>query len=83
MRQGDGLSCPLFLISKEPLAQTINKDKGVKGARMPGAPPTKQTGYADDAVYFCYGNSDVVKILGHVHTHERASGAKVNKDKSM
>lgn len=87
IRQGDPLSPYLFIICAEGLTSLIQKYEvnqwlhGVKICR--NAPTVTHMLYADDIYFYCKADTNeagrVLELLG---TYEKASGQKVNKDKS-
>jgi hypothetical protein len=87
LRQGDPLSPYLFLICAEGLSSLIRKAKrdhlfrGV--AICHGGPRISHLFFADDSVIFCRASiSDCVVIQNLLSLYEKASGQKVNGDKT-
>lgn len=84
VRQGDALSCALYILSIEPLFVTIEKDGRIKGAADSNRSVLAKTlAYADDTVIFGHGKYDITTAWGHVETYGRASGARPNQQKSV
>ena len=48
VKQGDALSCILFILSIEPLLRNINKDENIKPLNIKGVNIPKAVAYADD-----------------------------------
>ena len=80
VRQGDPLSCPLFLISIEGLARLISESQ-LQG--LPAGRHTVRFGmFADDTFVVLRSQQDADDLQGIMQRFERASGAKVNWQKS-
>jgi len=81
-RQGDPLSCYLFLLAIEPLAMKIKSDSEIKGIKL-GSKEHKLGQYADDLFMFQDGSKASLEYTFHVFKlFERASGLKVNVEKT-
>uniref|UniRef100_A0A803QFT1 Reverse transcriptase domain-containing protein n=1 Tax=Cannabis sativa TaxID=3483 RepID=A0A803QFT1_CANSA len=87
LRQGDPLSSYLFIICTEGLSALIRHYeqrhliRGIKVAR--GAPIVSHIFFADDSYIFCRANEEEsYNVLQLLNTFERASGQKINYDKS-
>ena len=79
IRQGCALSMTLFTISIEPFLQKIKNN--IKGIDCDGT-IYKTLAYADDTVIFLHDDRDQ-DILNKILTvYEKASGAKINKEKN-
>ena len=83
VRQGDGLSCPLYITSIEPLARRINGDYDIRGIPITETIFLKLVLFADDLVIFAGSISDGMKLLEHLRVYEAASGARINARKSV
>lgn len=82
VRQGCPLSALLYSITVEPLAMLIKKDKTINGIPIPNGGVTTIHQYADDTTFTVRDIMSIDKIMDHMETYGRASGAKVNKEKS-
>lgn len=87
IRQGDPLSPYLFLLCAEGLSALIKnfEQKGrLKGCRVAiGAPRVSHMFFADDSYIFCRAiANEAHNILDLLSTFEKASGQKVNLEKS-
>ena len=87
LRQGDPLSPYLFLICAEGLsallsnALRIKRISGISVAQ--GAPTISHLFFADDSLFFCNAHlADCAYLLQILSMYERASGQKINFDKS-
>ena len=83
VRQGCPLSALLFCIAVEPLAELIKNDEEIVGIGLEGEEKNKILLYADDINVTIKSEKDLDKIMMHIKTYEEASGAKVNKEKSV
>ena len=82
VKQGDALSCILFILGVEPLLQNINKDDTIRNINNP-APIPKALAYADDIA--CLINPDqqsLQKIFDHYDVLTSLSGLNLNADKT-
>jgi len=82
VRQGCPLSALLYAISVEPLAALIKRDKGIVGIDLPYGGTCIINQYADDTTITVRGGNSVKRVLEIVEKYGRASGAKINKEKS-
>lgn len=82
VRQGCPLSSLLFSIVTEPLALMIAQDPGIKGITTPCKRECKIVLYADDTNIMVRDEDSVGKVLEHLETYCKASGAKINTQKS-
>lgn len=87
LRQGDPLSSFLFLVCTEGLTALLHYFEtrkliiGIKVARS--APPISHIFFADDSYIFCKAsNENAENILSLLRIFEKASGRKLNVDKS-
>jgi len=83
VRQGDPLSCLLFNIAIEPLANLLRTSKDLKGFEIPRT-NTKliTTLFADDTTVYLNHEDDFQTLTGILHLWCRASGAKFNETKT-
>uniref|UniRef100_A0A803NVG0 Reverse transcriptase domain-containing protein n=1 Tax=Cannabis sativa TaxID=3483 RepID=A0A803NVG0_CANSA len=87
IRQGDPLSPYLFLICAEgfsSLVQRYVQNRWLSGCRVArGAPIISHMLFADDSYVYCKANgTEAANVLHLLSVYERASGQKVNFDKS-
>uniref|UniRef100_A0A2N9H9Z1 Reverse transcriptase domain-containing protein n=2 Tax=Fagus sylvatica TaxID=28930 RepID=A0A2N9H9Z1_FAGSY len=87
LRQGDPLSPYLFLICAEGLSALLRKaerDNLIQGVAIcRGSPRISHLFFADDSVIFCRAtNADCVALHNALSLYERASGQKVNGNKT-
>lgn len=82
VRQGCPLSALLYAIVVEPLATLIKTDEGVEGIVLPYGGRCVINHYADDTTITVRDGASVRRVLELVEKYGRASGAKINKDKS-
>ena len=83
VRQGDPLSCVLYVCSIEPLAAKLQELSGVKATLGEGEVTYKCDLFADDLVTLLKGPGDYAHVLQSLETYGRASNARVNKDKCV
>jgi len=87
VKQGDALSCALFVICVEPLFRAIHNDQNLKGfiVRSPYTMEQKEcklTGYADDFTPILSSMNSVVEIFNLYHKFSLHSGVYLNPDKT-
>ena len=83
VKQGDALSCILFILAVEPLLRNINSDVSIKGITIHGAPIPKAIAYADDVACIIHpSNENLQKIFDHYQIMSSLSGLNLNADKS-
>lgn len=87
IRQGDPLSPYLFIICAEGLSSLIRKYEakqwlhGIKVCRK--APVISHMLFADDSYFYCKADMlDAAKVVELLNVYERASGQKINGEKS-
>ncbi|KAJ3573178.1 hypothetical protein NP233_g2591 [Leucocoprinus birnbaumii] len=82
VRQGDPLSCLLFNLAIEPLAELI-RTSNITGLKIPGIQRFLKTLlYADDTTVFLDCSDSYNELLSILDRWCRASGAKFNKNKT-
>ena len=81
VRQGDPLSGYLFIIAIELLAQKIRDSKDIQGIRI-GNNMIKLTQYVDDLTVFVSDINSANEVFSILETFFKASGLKVNRDKT-
>ena len=83
VKQGDALSCILFILGVEPLLKNINKDTTIKGLQINSVDIPKAVAYADDvACLMPPDNDSLQKIFDHYDNLTRVSGLKLNAEKT-
>lgn len=80
VRQGDPISCPLFVAVIEGLAQLIIKDSRIKGIRT-GGRYIKVLMFADDTAIILRNQAEADAAMEILDTYSKALGAKVNTTK--
>ena len=83
VRQGCCLSPLLYIICLEPVLIKIRKDQDIKGFRIPGKDEQKITAFADDSNFTLLDDYSVEKVICHFEFFGKASGSKLNKQKSQ
>lgn len=87
MRQGDPLSCLLFLIAIEPLSKMIRTSGRLNGLKIRKNDDTLQSVllalFADDATAFISENDKISTLFEILQTWCRASGTKFNVAKTV
>jgi len=82
LRQGCALSMPLYILTAEILAITIRANTEIKGLRPPNSTTdVKLSQYADDTTLLLQDTSSIMNTFSILNLYERASGAKINRDK--
>ena len=83
VKQGDALSCILFILGIEPLLKNISADNNIKGVTIEGREIPKIVSYADDvACIIKPGNSNLQRIFNHYQEMTDCSGLRLNADKT-
>jgi len=85
VRQGCPMSAYLYTLVIETLAQSIRKDPQIKGYPIPNLQTVKTSLYADDAhIYIARKNKEtsMKRLTEKLRLYEKASGSKLNLDKS-
>ena len=83
VRQGDPMSCPIYLIAIEPLLNCFGACPSISGVGVPRGGAVKAGTFADD-MFMPYKNMpEIHQIQEVLRSYERASGSKVNWDKSV
>ena len=83
VKQGDALSCILFILGIEPLLKNISADNNIKGVTIEGREIPKIVSYADDvACIIKPGNSNLQQIFNHYQEMTDCSGLRLNADKT-
>uniref|UniRef100_A0A671TR16 Reverse transcriptase domain-containing protein n=1 Tax=Sparus aurata TaxID=8175 RepID=A0A671TR16_SPAAU len=82
VRQGCPLSSLLYSISAEPLAQVLKLNNKISGIEIPGGQVSLLYQYADDTTVTVKDRESVLEVVESVELYGRASGARVNIEKS-
>ena len=83
VRQGDPLSCLLFDLTIEPLAQTIRRADELRGIPIPGRRDSlKIKLFADDTTVYMSENDDMADLQRVLNQWCAVSGAKFNIEKT-
>ncbi len=85
VKQGDALSCSLFILAMEPLLRNIAKNNTIKAirSRTINYKWPKIIGYADDVTIITENSNNSVKQIFHEYERlTKASGLKLNADKN-
>ncbi len=87
IRQGDSLSALLYVVQSEPLAEYIRKSSDIRGIEIKGVDncihSVKCSQYVDDTTVFLNDVSEIDKCVKILEDFGLASGAKLNKDKTV
>ena len=84
VRQGCSLSPLLYVLCIEPFASKVRLDVHIRGFRIPGSKEEcRISQYADDCTFTVMDKGSVLKILNLSELYGMASGARLNKDKSV
>ena len=83
VKQGDALSCALFILGIEPLIRNINEDNRIKGVMLSEIRMTKALAYADDvACIISPTQNNLNRIFEHYEVLTKISGLRLNADKT-
>ena len=83
VKQGDALSCILFILGIEPLLKNIEKDSQIDKLMIDEVQIPKTLSYADDVACLTIPTiNNVSKIFGHYEDMTSLSGLKLNADKT-
>ena len=85
MKQGDALSCSLFILAIEPILRNLAKNNTITAikSRTINFTLPKIIGYADDVTIITENTNNSVKQIFHEYERlTRASGLKLNADKT-
>ena len=80
VRQGDPLSCVLFISVIEVLSRALKKE--IKGIRLPDGSAVTHSLFADDTKVILSNVNEIPVMMKILHRYGRASGAKINLSKS-
>lgn len=82
VRQGCPLSPLLYILALEPLGCALRADPKIHGIKLPGGTEAKISMYADDTTLILSDDRSIVKSFEMIERYGRASGAKLNQQKS-
>ena len=83
VKQGDALSCILFILAVEPLLRNINRDDNIIGLNIKNNPIPKALAYADDVACIIHPDqNNLQRIFNHYQTMSDMSGLNLNADKT-
>ena len=82
VRQGDPLSMILYVLSLEPLLESIRQDNDITGIDNTSGTKQKLLAFADDTNFFPNSQIGIQKIMYHFQEFSKCSGSKINLDKS-
>ena len=83
VKQGDALSCILFILAVEPLVSNLNCDKSIKTVNLNGIDIPKALAYADDVACIIPPDSNnLQKVFNHYQVMSELSGLNLNADKT-
>ena len=89
VKQGDALSCALFIICIDPLLRNLNKNKNIKkikikyGRAIKKEIDLKAAAYADDISVICENeNNSIQMVFNEYERLTRLSGLELNADKT-
>ena len=82
VRQGCPLSMLLFIIGAEGLSTEINENKNIKGYKLFATREKKLIAYADDMTLILTSPNSLSHALESINTFCKASGAKMNQEKT-
>jgi len=87
VKQGDALSCALFIIAVEPLLRQINKNKNIKGIELTSDNSDdqfnlKDMSFADDITALCRNIEGIQHIIDEYLNFSEYSGIKLNIEKT-
>ena len=83
VRQGDALSCALYIITLIPFILSIAKSEKIKGIKCKGGICVSVLAYADDTTVLLDPDADVTELLRIFSVFSRASNAKINMQKTF
>jgi exonuclease III len=84
VKQGDALSCSLFILCMDPLIRNINANMKIEGINIRGTKSTyKASGYADDIAVICKNNWESIQgIFAEYDRLTNLSGLELNAEKT-
>ena len=83
VKQGDALSCILFILAIEPLLRNINLDRSIKSVKLNDIIIPNALAYADDVACIIHPDqNNLQKIFNHYQNMSDLSGLNLNADKT-
>jgi len=88
VKQGDALSCSLFILCMDPLIRNINKNNKIEGIKFKSKKAdsdveVKCSGYADDVAVICLNKEESIReVFKEYERLTRKSGLELNADKT-
>jgi hypothetical protein len=83
VKQGDALSCGLFIIAMDPLIRALNSNEKIKRTTIAGIETTKCLAYADDITILCKASVESVKAIFTTYQEfTKRSGLTLNAEKT-
>lgn len=87
MRQGCPIAAYLYILQAEPMAESIRKNKNIKGIEIPNSTTNETTCikismFADDTQLFHRNESSIIESFKTLELYCKASGAKLNLHKT-
>jgi hypothetical protein len=87
VKQGDALSCSIFIICIDPLLRNINKNNRIEQIKLPGKKGSKinfkSAAYADDISIICKKNNESIRqVFVEYEKLTTRSGLELNADKT-
>ena len=83
IKQGCPISALLYVLAAEPLGQALLQNKNIKGIKIPKSEKeSKYFAHADDTSLTVSDKNSISEIFNVLDLYSRASGAKINKQKS-
>ena len=86
IRQGDSLSALLYILQAEPLSAYIRQSTRIKGIKIEGfnsSCEVKNKHYVDDTIICLQNLNQVDECLNMIDEFGKASGAKLNREKTI
>ena len=83
IRQGCPISVLLYILVAEILATAVRTENEIKGIKLPNGQESKWVGYSDDGNATLTDFNSVKKLFKLLEIYQRASGAKVNLQKTQ
>jgi len=85
VKQGDALSCSLFIIAIEPLLRQLDNNKNIEGIKVTYnniESEIKNASYADDITAICVNLNGIQEIIDEYLNFSKYSGIKLNLNKT-
>uniref|UniRef100_A0A6Q2XJZ7 Reverse transcriptase domain-containing protein n=1 Tax=Esox lucius TaxID=8010 RepID=A0A6Q2XJZ7_ESOLU len=82
VKQGCPLSAALYVLAMSQLLKLMKNDKRIKGVSVGTCDRVVTSAYADDITVFIHSQKELNTAFDHFKLYEKASGAKLNEDKT-